>query len=210
MNCLQFASKIKITWLFAFLKTYPLHELVNFMPLLCIWCIQCVPLCVLLMRITHFVLYLTNSAPIMGHEISLISCDYRIKSQNIVWIKKKVSLRRQFSYIFIQDLDWQSISQWIGRYVSSTHSRLQKFLNQSSGLFQCHAHNFLSAKSQEPSRNVILYSLHNQGTQPQEWPENEVLASPPVQQGPLLHCHLNLHLDGHFVVRSENNALHAN
>ena len=29
----------------------------------------------------------------MSHEISLISCDYRIKLQNIVWIQKKISPR---------------------------------------------------------------------------------------------------------------------
>ena len=31
----------------------------------------------------------TNFAPIMSHKISLISCDNRIKMQNIVWIQKK-------------------------------------------------------------------------------------------------------------------------
>ena len=43
VNCLQFASKIKITWLFAFLRTYLLHELAYFLLLVCIWCIQRVP-----------------------------------------------------------------------------------------------------------------------------------------------------------------------
>ena len=37
-------------------------------------------------RVSHY--FLTN-APIMSHEISLISCVYHIKSQNIVWIKKR-------------------------------------------------------------------------------------------------------------------------
>ena len=53
-----------------------------FLPLLCIWCIQRVALCVCISRVLHYLL--TNFASIMIHEISLILCDYRIKSQNIV------------------------------------------------------------------------------------------------------------------------------
>ena len=42
-------------------------------------------------RISHYLL--TNFAPIKSHKIALISCDNRIKSQNTVWIQKKISLR---------------------------------------------------------------------------------------------------------------------
>ena len=47
-----------------------------------------------IMCITHTyhafrAIFVTNFALIMSHEISLISCDYRIKLQNIVWIQKK-------------------------------------------------------------------------------------------------------------------------
>ena len=43
--------------------------------------------------------FLTNFAPIMSHKILLISCDNRIKLQNIVWIQKKILLRGAQNYI---------------------------------------------------------------------------------------------------------------
>ena len=87
MNCLQFASKIKITCLFAFLRTHLLHELVYSLPLLFIWCIQRVPLCVLLMHITHFALFFDKFCT--DHELWNIA--------NIVWLSYQITKYRVIS-----------------------------------------------------------------------------------------------------------------
>ena len=81
VSCLQCASKIKITWLFAFVKTYLQHELAYFCHFKAFDAFN-VYHYVYYSRVSHY--FLTNFAPILRHEISLISCDYRINSQNIV------------------------------------------------------------------------------------------------------------------------------
>ena len=89
--CRKCASKIKFTWLFAFVRTYQKHELAYF----------CYFYAFDAIKVYHYVYYscisrvsynfLKKFALIIIHEISLILCDYGSKSQNIVWLSCQIT-----------------------------------------------------------------------------------------------------------------------
>ena len=84
-------------------------------------------------------------------------------------------------------------------------SRLQKFLNQRNPQTNSNSmHSILSDDNYRQTGYVICHTLRRNL---KNNCENVVLASPPVQQGPLLHLHLYFHLDSHLVVRGERNTL---
>ena len=74
-------------------------------------------------------IFWTYFAPIMSHEISLISCDYCIKSQNIVWTQKNISLRGDHDtlkklkfYICTKETSWDKTFDLKQQYLGNKKS----------------------------------------------------------------------------------------